>query len=58
MDKQDWLDDELEQHNNDLERGEITVAEYNKRCREAQQDYREQAESSAREAYEDEMDRW
>jgi hypothetical protein len=41
-----------------LERGEITIGEYNDEIRELQRDYQAMAEESAQRAYDDEMERW
>ena len=41
-----------------LNRGEITQAEFNKEMREMRRDYRAMAEESAQKAYDEEMGRW
>ena len=41
-----------------LNRGEITQAEFNKEMREMRRDYRAMAEESAQNAYDEEMGRW
>jgi len=48
-------EEEIERQLND---GEIDIKEYNKRMREIARDYRTAAEESAREKYDDEMERW
>ena len=41
-----------------LERGEISLQEFNREMRELQRDYIAAAEEAAQEAYDREMDRW
>jgi len=54
--------DALEREEDDLQErlasGEISVKEYNSEFTELQRSYRAEAEESARDAYEEEMDRW
>lgn len=49
---------ELEGLENELEEGCISQKEYNQRLRDLDRDYREAARESAREAYNNEYDRW
>ncbi|MDD5060654.1 MAG: hypothetical protein PHN44_00015 [Candidatus Marinimicrobia bacterium] len=42
----------------DLEAGNISVAEYNSGMRDIQRDYADSARESAQDAYERELDRW
>lgn len=51
------LEREEEALERELEEGLITNAEYNKALNELRRDYRAQAEESAREAYDRELDR-
>ena len=41
-----------------LNRGEITLEEFNKEMRDMQREYRAMAEEAAQQAYDDEMGRW
>jgi predicted RNA-binding protein associated with RNAse of E/G family len=41
-----------------LNRGEISVAEYNKQMREIHRDYNQMARETAEDAYNREMERW
>jgi phage tail tape-measure protein len=41
-----------------LDRGEITPAEFNRQLRELQRDYRACAQEAAERAFQDELDRW
>lgn len=56
------IDRQMEREEEDIcERhssGEIDLAQYNREMKELQRDYREMAENSAQEAYNDEMGRW
>ena len=42
----------------ELERGNIDNSEYNEAMRDLERDYRDAAHESARDAYEQELDRW
>lgn len=54
----DQFDREEKQLSEELEAGEITVAEYNREMAKLQRYYRETAEEASQEAYDREMDRW
>ena len=52
------LEREEELLNNELDNGEITLAEYNKQMQEIQRDYHAAACEAADNAYQEEMERW
>ena len=49
---------ELDEWNEELNDGRITMAEYNERMQQRQRDYREAAEEAAEEAYRSELRNW
>jgi hypothetical protein len=52
------FDREVEQLENDLQCGNITLSEYNKELRDMQRCYRSQAEEAAQEAYDNVIDNY
>jgi len=54
----DQLEREEQALQDQLDRGEITIAEYNREMRELQREYRAAAREAAQDAYDRELDRW
>lgn len=52
------LEREQEYLEEQLNRGEISLAEFNREMREIQREYRAMAQEAAEEAYHNEIDRW
>lgn len=54
----DALTQELEDLNEELNQGNISMKEYNKGVQELERSYRAEAEESAQDAYDEEMENW